>query len=459
MRETSDLVGIYGAVDVAVAGDLDRRAAVAQLLPAYKDPNFHWFAEFDQWVREKRAATESDTPPFPSLEDALDHLAERPEPTPRMQARRLFAIALATRSHPEMQDPDNDLAQLALRAIPVDPDAADFDDASRQVLKILGDQERLAPAEEQTEGALSDWWDVTVQALEGFVPDPHGMGPKPCSGKLLKVGGLPAASLETYFETDKITFDRATSFLDPSNWPRCSDFWCDMDKTTPLPLGGQRYHEVVSTNCDNQDVGWTIEANLDFGFRQQQGVMAAAEYGMSPGMPNPYVAVDEGMLMVEQIGVGGGVAGADKLRVTTTKRVRFNGPFSGEQLAVIMCATGYAAVAEDFVFNCAALGAEGTPFPQDGAAKVGTGAPAGPPLPVKAFADEAAAALKACVDDCADAYEDAQRKIAAGTYSADDLVRDMANMWTRVLRDSAKGVDIAVRGVQNRPGDRAQETD
>src|SRR4051794_30593231 len=410
MRETSDLVGIYGAVDVAVAGDLDRRAAVAQLLPAYRDPEFHWFAEFDEWVREKRAATESDTPPFPTLEDALGHLAtEHPEPTPRMQARRLFAIALATCSHPELQNPDSDLARLARRAIPVDPDAADLDNATREVLKILGDQGRLAPAEEQAEGALSDWWDETAQALEGFVPNPQGMGPKPCSGEVVKYGGLSAASLETYFETDKIKFDQATRFLDPSNWPRCSDFWCRMDKKETLPTGAQRYYEVVSTNCDNQDLGWTIKANLDFGFKQQQGVMAAAEYGMSPGMPNPYVALDEGMLMVEQIGV----AGAGKLRVTTTKRVRFTGPFSGEQLAVIMCATGYAAVAEDFVFNCAALGAKGTPFPQGGPAKVGTGAPAGPPLPVKVFADEAADALKACVDDCADAYEEARRKIAA----------------------------------------------
>src|SRR4051812_38121209 len=103
MRETSDLVGIYGAVDVAVAdaGDPDRRAAVAQILPIYQEPDVHWFAEFEDWVRATRTAVGSDTPPFPSLEDALDHLAaEYPEPRPRMQARRLFAIALLARSHP-----------------------------------------------------------------------------------------------------------------------------------------------------------------------------------------------------------------------------------------------------------------------------------------------------------------------------------------------------------------------
>ena len=80
--------------------------------------------------------------------------------------------------------------------------------------------------------------------------------------------------------------------------------------------------------------------------------------------------VDEGSLVVQRLGP----AAAAPLRVTTTKRIRFARFFSGEQLALIMCALGYAEVVKELVFSCAALPGKKT----HGDAVPGPGAGGGP---------------------------------------------------------------------------------
>lgn len=410
MGEIEDLIGIYGAIDRAVAEDSERRAPVSRLLPPYRTAEVHWFDDFVAWTIEQRDDASPDPPPFPPLQAALGDLAGI-EPRVRMRARRLLAVAVAVQAFPEL-GPDGSAAGLAHGALGV-PGLAGDEDRAQRLLELLADESLLPAIDNQAPGALDAWWTnlLAVASFQGLIVDAAAMGPRPCSGRLVTVdlpgGAGPVATLETEFETDRLSFDQAIAFLEPVNWPQCSDFWCEMRKVGVQSTSLQQYHEVVSTACEHRQIAWTIEAELDFSFTRLPDV-AITEYQLSAGHPLPGddVLVDDGSLVVRRLGTGA----ASRLRITTTKRVKFDHPFSGEALAMIMCALGYATVAEDLVFSCAAVGGGtgGTPFPAA-------------PLPTP---------VKPCVDACA----------------PDALVQSMANMWLCAFREGAAVID---RGARN----------
>jgi hypothetical protein len=211
------------------------------------------------------------------------------------------------------------------------------------------------------------------------------------------------------------------------------------------------YHEIVSTDCGHPALAWTIEAYLDFTFVHVAG-LAVTDYGLSDGHPvtGDDVLVDEGSLVAQELP-------ANRVRITTTKRIKFNHPFGGEALAMIMCATGYASVVEDLVFSCAREGADGTEFPggAPGKKKKAAGAPMGPVI--DEVAEEAAAAVKLCIDDCAKAVQATSKKMSEGEYTANDLVRDMAELWARSVREGARALDVGVRSARRAAGTRARE--
>ena len=450
MGEISDLIGIYGAVDRAVAGHPDLRAEVSRVLPIYndhpRDTAPHWFDEFEQWARERRGP-EAEGAPFPSLDEALQDLAKTPA-RGRMLARRLFAIALTGRAFPELLADDERKASLAgaLRSV----DGIESDDQAQRLLELLVD-DQLFVEDDDTARTADAWWEMLLELAyqQGLVPHPGLIGPRPCTGKLVMVdmpdGSGPVATLDAGFESDQIPFEKAVRFLDPVNWPGCSDFWCDVKKIGGQAPGPYHYHEVVSTDCPDKPAAWTIEAYLDFGFFHIPGQLAIAEYGLTKPHPLPAddVLVDEGSLVVREIGS----AAAPKIRVTTTKRVRFNRPFSGEALALIMCALGYASIVEDLVFSCAAVADDeaGTAFPGGhGPGHAAPGEGAGP----GGLGEEYGKLVKTCLDECADAAEASSKKMAERSYTADDLVQDVTAMWARAVREGAKGVDLAARGAQ-----------
>jgi hypothetical protein len=450
LGETGGLIGIYGAVDRAVAQDPERRDGVARLLPVYRDPDVRWFDEFEEWVGRRLGA-----PPFPSLEAALSRLGEHTAPSPRMRARRLFAIALATRAFPELRDPHGDLAARARVALAVEGIAGTTDRA-QELLDLLGDEELLPRDADDLSEALDAWWDnLLSRAVAAGVLDEEAaaaLGPRPCSGRLVTVdlpgGPRPVATLTTELETDRITFARATEFLDPATWPECCDFWCEMRLRRVLAGGEHRFHETVSTDCG----AWRLETDLDFRFTSLPGVaslpeVAIVEYELSDGLPRPgdAIEVDEGSLVVWRVAP----EPDSPVRIKTTKRIRFDHPFSGEALALIMCALGYAAMHEDLVFNCAALGERGTPFPGEQRER---GAAEGARV-AEALTGELADAAKACVDEWAEAVRTSSAKAAEGRYTADALVQDMASMWVRMLQDGAAGADAVLRS-----GGRARRT-
>jgi hypothetical protein len=446
MSETRDLIGIYGAVDRAAADDAETRARVARLLPLYRDPDLRWFDEFEAWTERKRE--ESTEPPFPALEESLVGMSER-VPLGRRRARRLFAIAVAIQAFPELRESD-----LTVRAVRFDT-IAEGEDAARRVIEVLGDEALLPELEGDDPDALDVWWDHVREALSGLIADTAGLGPRPCTGRLVTVklpnGPGSVATLRTEWETGEVSFDRAIRFLEPDNWPNCNDFWCQMKRLPPVSPGVYPYHEIVSTDCHHPALAWTIEAYLDFTFVHLAN-LAVADYGLSKGRPltGDDVLVDEGSLVVQELP-------GDRVRITTTKRIKFNHPFGGEALAMIMCATGYASVVEDLVFSCAREGAEGTEFPggAPGKKKQAADAPMGPVI--DEVAEEVAAAVKLCVDDCAKAVQASAKKMSEGKYTANDLVQDMAEMWARTAREGARAIDVGFRSARRAAGTRARE--
>jgi hypothetical protein len=444
MGELRELVGVHGAVDRAVAADPDRRADVARLLPIYRNPDARWFDEFEAWTLE-RMEGEPEEPPFPrSIDEALEGLATYQTPPPRYRARRLFATALAVRAFPERLRRDGDLVPIMLSVLEVEGLARD-DEAALELLELLGDNS-LLPPDENSE-ALDEWWaNVVDRASEGLIGDTRAdIGPRPCTGKLVPVTNpdgstVPAAALKTIWETDAIDFAHAIKFLEPSNWPRCSGFWCEMVKVADKPAGVRHYHEVVSTDCDHKAWAWTVSAELDFRFYKSQRE-ASVDYVLAEGHPVPGddVVVDEGSLTVEDVGAA--------IRVETTKRVRFSHAFSGESLALIMCALGYADIVAEFVFNCAALGRRPkTRFPDEaGEDTAGHGGDHPGDSVIDDITEDAVAAVKACIDDWAEAAKGSIAKAADGHYTADAAVQDMVCTTARLVRHGAAAVDVGLR--------------
>jgi hypothetical protein len=252
-------------------------------------------------------------------------------------------------------------------------------------------------------------------------------------------GSVPVAALQTMFETDRITFDQATSFLNPLKWPTCSDeLCCDMQDKGIQPSGVHRYHEVVSADCRDPESTWKIEADLDFSFYRNPGVVAIADYQLSPG-PQPYVLVDEGSLVVEQIGT----PNAPRLRITTTKRVKFKRPFDPTALQLMMCALGYASIVEDLIYTCAIPGEQsGTPFPATAAAAGPKGGGPQVGVPFDVLVSRAAQAAEAWIAQWVEGVRSSYAKAAAGRYTADDLVQDLSRAWVETLRQGAAAMDL-----------------
>jgi hypothetical protein len=433
MGELRDLIAIYGEIDRAVAADDGVRAAVAQRVSLYEDPDAHWYEAFAAWAEDVREDT-SGGPAFPPLEEAVRDLESIP-PRGRMHARRLWVLALAAQAFPELARRDDGSSPLA-RALG-HGEVENESGRAQDLLELLADPDRLASAVAREDGSLDAWWDETLREAQArgllIEADAEDLGPRPCTGRLVTVavpgGSVEVAALETVFETSVLSFDQAVRFLHPETWPGCSALCCRMLDLGVQPSGLHRFRETVSADCADRLRTWTIQADLDFSFRQVDGQVAVAEYELSPG-PQPDVLVDEGSLAVRAIGT----ADDPRIRVTTTKRVRFNRPFTGKQLAMIVCALGYASIVEDLIFTCAREGGPGKSLPAPG-----QGNPA--VHPCVDLAARASRAAQASVEVWAQEVRAASAKAAARPYTADDLVQDTTRAWVRLLREGAAAFD------------------
>jgi hypothetical protein len=447
MTEIQDLLGIYGAIDRAIVDDPSLAEVAAPFLAPYRGgAAAGWYDEFLRWTGPTDVVPEEQ---LPDLDRALASLAET-EPRPRMAARRLLAVAVAARVIDRAGLGGPDVAST-IRTL-TSPGLAADEDAAAALLELALSDQPGAAADEDSPGwpGLAGWWSSLLReaGARGLIPDSlarqHVV--PPCSGRVVEVGaGGLAAALSTRFCTDQLTLAEAKGFLDPASWPGCHPFWCDMTETGVSSSGNPIYQEVVSLDCLNRTQVWTLEVCLEFQFLDLPGGGALVTYRLCEGRPEPgdVVLVDEGSLAVlEQDG---------QVCVHTTKRIRFDHPFDGPSLAMLMCALGYGSVAEDLVFSCAVGSGEGaaraTSFPGRDPADI-----IREPWGGAAFDDTVDAAVTAttrCIEDCADAYRAAYEKVAAGHYTADDLIQDGVGMSLRLLRDVGLVADLGVRAARS----------
>jgi hypothetical protein len=437
VSEIASIVGLYGAIDRVVQGDdnASRRADVATLLTAYRDPATRWFDEFERWTLSKRA----EDGPYPFASDAVEALKQLAliPPEGRMRARRLLAVAAAAQAFPELRDPDSDLAQIARQALNFQTFGGGAGDERAQGLLNLITK-RLPPPGESLE-ALDAWWDGMLEEGErlGLLASRRELGPRPCTATTRRVPHHDrlATVIQTSFDTDLLTFEEACAFLEPAGWPDCNAFWCEMSlQPTPLAGGRRWYHEVVSLDCPNKHVTWGISAELSFAIDiDDVAGEGAAEYDIAENPPapeSPDVVVDSGSLTVQR-------RDDDTLRIGTTKRVLFSEEFPGEGLSLVICILGYGEVAEDFVYTCAIR--DGVPDPRDPKGGPDEGS-------VDDLIDRATVFAKRSIDECADAARASYEKVMRREYDADALAQDLRGAFERMLRDGATAADLMAEG-------------
>ncbi len=407
MPETQAIVEIYGAVDRAIERDPVARLEVARLLPPYRDPKLKWYDEFQEWLGEtpapegggsSEAEAEAAGPggpegsgPVAQLEKALTDLGQT-QVGRREFARRMFAVAIAHRAFPHMSEPDSNLRRLAIATLltpSVGKEGKQSQEHAEALYGLLAGEASQQLGSAEAEAGFSTpqppgtnaWWAAVIAAgvTQGAIPkDEIGMFPRPCTGRLFTVPGVngPVASIETNFTTSKVDFERATRFLEPVNWKKCmGSFWCEMAEVADnsLPKGQRLYNETVSTHCGEPNgPGFWAQTELLFEFmwvpnkKNPQAAVANFELAPTRPLPNDRILVDEGTLVVSE-------PKQNQLRITTTKRVQFSHPFLTDQVALIMCALGYADVTAGLLACAASIGKPlegGTDFPGASATSV-----------------------------------------------------------------------------------------
>ena len=303
------------------------------------------------------------------------------------------------------------------------------------------------PAAERRDGADTLVGAPARAASTGSSRDP-ALGPRPCTGRLVTVpvGAARPRALESDFETDSLPLRPGYPVPRPvtgqsaaPSGARCA--------TSASCAGLHHYHEQVSTDCARAaSLDHHRRARLHFhrvpGARRDHRSTSSAR-GRSPD-----VEVDEGSLVVQEIGARGAPAG-----VTTTKRVRFRPPFTGEQLALIMCALGYASIVEDLVLHlrdkdehrgrpCRPRSGDSAPSPARGAPLSGSSPRGGRVEGIhRRVGPEAVASWE---------------KIDA-VYTADDLVQDASEPLGADAARGAAAVDAAARSARRGPRARPRD--
>jgi hypothetical protein len=454
MASVQSILMIFGGVDQLVVDNPDRRDAVAAVLSAYDDPLTRgWYEKFTRWLSDRRIQPEPTELPtdLPNvIDDALRDLAEPPPLTGRAQARLLLAIAALGRADPDRVDNPGRRVDMARAVEPLVPEGVDSPDRGSRaddLVRLLAGSRDFGFVFED----LSGWERMLEEAHErGFVSmELRQQTVPPCQGTYVELAGGPGpiASLKTELVAP-LSFDDASAFLDPAQWPGCTQLWCEM----VLQSGGppRRYLEVIGFDCRDPN-GWRLRTCLEFENQTQTEGMriAVANYRLAVDQTgaDQLVEVDEGSITVIDEG--------SHVRVVTVKRLRFRGLALQRGMAMLMCALGYAAVGEEMVYSCALGGATGTSF----VAGATTTSPAGDLFGV--LASEVMDLTVECVNENAEAMKASASAAARGQYTMERLAQDVTRMWLRPLQDITRLSKVLLdqRETESPTGTPAREVD
>lgn len=459
MSEIRDLLGIYGAIDDAAQRDYTEIAPrLAPLFAVYREhpidavENGGWFKAFIDWGDRVHAVADPpvEATEFPSYREALLSMADRP-PAPRAMARRMLAVTALMRTIEDLR-PGGEVADLVASALFAREGLVPSMDAAQQLQSLLYD--KFVDMDTWTamldEAIGSELIDTEMQAQLHAPPCIGDVTTKPNPNDPTDL--MPVTVLETSF-TVPIDFEAALTYLNPLNWPACSNFWCRVEEQQVISPTQRIYFEEVGIDCS--DPAYRVSTLLKFTFARRQ-TEAYCSYKLPPGHPLPGAAIefDGGFLRIVKQPNG-------EIRVTTSKHVKFSGSLNGAYLGMFMCPTGYASAVEDALFNCAKLtGSPGAhPYPVEAGADPnwhvpsGRRAPAGgrtggqtqsstvdpqdPPggSPLGKALQDVADAAQACLQEQAASYQNVASTMATGSYGIDDYVAGMAQMWNRGLQD------------------------
>jgi hypothetical protein len=480
-QQVTSLFQIYGAIDqrLQLRPRTEEPHPVELLLPVYgeaDDP--HWYGRFVEATGGEAAFDATTFDPVALVHAALEFLATY-KPGCRMRARRLYAVGAVALTFSETEISNQQLVDAALGA-------REAELLSSAGVQRLAELLRSRPGDGPSAAARDEWWRQLLGS--GLIPEAEEFGPPPsaCSYELLYMdvnGDMDyVPTFMTVLEA-ALSFEDAKKFCDPMRWI-CFPSWCGMEDRG-RKNGVHQYRETVSFKCGDEKV-LALTVDLDFADRPIDPgppKVAITQYKLSDIQPENYVLVNEGRLEICEL------SGPPdpKVRITTTKSIKFSSPLDSAGLATFMCLVGYASMVEDLIC-CASKQTENgqypdTPFvghppaaePQTaataawghaGASRYGASRDYGTTPDyaetqehgktpqygglLKVMVDETAAAAEQCLDECTKAAKASYAKLENG-YTADELAQDMADWWVRMIREGARFADIWLRIVQ-KPG-------
>ncbi len=427
MSERANLVSLFREVDRSVVAFGDEVAEdVGVVLEPYRAGAAGWFERY----RSSVDATFDEG--VPTLADALEQMSiieNDIEP-----AKRVIASAALARADPQTFLPPpgdtqlNDVTLLVEVLRPVMHPENQTQEKGFELLRLLGGSDE----EGNVDLALKYDWQATLavaverQLLEARVAHDAAQC---CHGSWMNVAvegeEWPASVLTTSFSTAVIDLPGLSRYLSPENWPGCCSLWCDMRR---LNVGGSPacYLEHISFGCPGP---WHLKTCLEF-VRTDLDQAVSLEYQRchdAAHLPESdhVVRVDEGSIVAVQEG--------PQVRVTSTKRVSFRGPFDAPSFAMWACVLGYGEAAREMVFRCASdvnkapSQAWQADLPQGGASVGGQkSAPAWPADQVDHLTEVAAEGIRSS----GQAFKDFAMKLSTTGASSEEIVKAAAAMWT-----------------------------
>jgi hypothetical protein len=260
----------------------------------------------------------------------------------------------------------------------------------------------------------------------------------------------PAVAFATHHRFHGVDPAAIGVILDPQNWAKYNPPWCGMTEDAVGAQGrafgtpgiGQRFLEVVADDCAPAGSPlYKFTTCLDFlksPLPDKSGTVL--EYRLVPHQGDGAITVDEGTLVVREVG--------NAVDVITTKRVQFRALRGMTRLDAAMVAQfvwvlGYASLAERFV-NVIMAGASAGAKVQALHPSAGGPVATTPPSTPGASLD---AVIMETMQDCRSGFSSSFDKISKGQYGVGEYAADvvkvsghgrrqtaaLAGLWTKVL--------------------------